>query len=266
MSEPNPYQPPAPSAAPAAGGFIAHGRTVDAGRGWEWIAAGWALFTRQAGLWIAIALAWMVFVFITNFIPPLAIVNIIAGPALLGGLMLGAHALQTGNALSFSHLFAGFNKHSGALLGLGLVYFIGLAMITLIAGMVTGFGVIKAIFAALPATDVMQNAEPFIVLILASMTSILLGLLVALALLVPLAMVLWFAPALIVLHDMGMVAAMKASFMGCLKNIMPFLVYGIVLLVPFMLATLLLGLGWLIVGPLMATSTYAAYRDIFLAS
>ena len=32
------------------------------------------------------------------------------------------------------------------------------------------------------------------------------------------------------LHDMSPVAAMKASFRGCMRNIVPFLVYGILML------------------------------------
>jgi uncharacterized membrane protein len=261
MSDSNPYQPPA---APAAA-YSAAGRAVDAGRGWEWIVAGWALFTRQPGPWIGIAFAWGLFAIVANFIPPLAMVNIIVGPALLGGLMLGAHALQTGGAFGFNYLFAGFRKNAGALLCVGLVYFVSLTVITLIAGLVTGFGVIKAIFAAMTAADLMQNTGAVIALIMQSLTSILLGLLVALALLVPVAMMLWFAPALIVFHNAGVIAALRASFTACLKNFVPFLVYGIVLLVPFMAATMLFGLGWLIVGPLIVTSTYAAYRDIFVA-
>jgi uncharacterized membrane protein len=52
----------------------------------------------------------------------------------------------------------------------------------------------------------------------ASATTILLGVLVGLALAVPLIAAYWFAPALVVIHGMAPIAAMKASFYGCFRN------------------------------------------------
>jgi uncharacterized membrane protein len=77
-------------------------------------------------------------------------------------------------------------------------------------------------------------------------------------------MATWFAPALVVFHGMGAGAAMKASFLGCLKNILPFLLYGVVLFVFSILASLPLLLGWLVLGPVLAASVYTSYRDIYL--
>jgi uncharacterized membrane protein len=77
-------------------------------------------------------------------------------------------------------------------------------------------------------------------------------------------MAVWFAPALVAISNMSPIDALAASFKGCLKNILPFLLYGIVFLVLFILGSIPLGLGLLVVLPLVFTSTYAAYRDIFL--
>ena len=52
---------------------------------------------------------------------------------------------------------------------------------------------------------------------------------------------------------------------GCLRNFMPFLTYGVVLLVAALVASIPLGLGWLILGPVMAASIYTAYRDIYFS-
>jgi uncharacterized membrane protein len=80
---------------------------------------------------------------------------------------------------------------------------------------------------------------------------------------VPLLMAYWFAPALVIMHGVAPIAAMKASFGACLRNILPFLVYGIVMMVLAFLAMIPVGLGMLVWIPLSFTSTYAAYRDIF---
>jgi len=76
-------------------------------------------------------------------------------------------------------------------------------------------------------------------------------------------MAVWFAPALIVFHDVGSVAAMQASFAGCLHNIMPFLLYGIVWFIASIIASIPLMLGWLILGPVTVASIYTAYKDIY---
>ena len=50
-----------------------------------------------------------------------------------------------------------------------------------------------------------------------SLASVLIGMLLAAGLSVPLYMAVWFAPALIVLHEVAPVAALKASFLACLR-------------------------------------------------
>ena len=90
-----------------------------------------------------------------------------------------------------------------------------------------------------------------------------LGILVMLALMLPLVMAVWFAAPLAVLQDQGAFDAMKGSFAGCLKNIVPFLLYGIVMLVLSVVASIPLLLGWLVLGPVLAASVYTAFRDIY---
>jgi MFS family permease len=93
-----------------------------------------------------------------------------------------------------------------------LLFFVGIAGVGLFSGLFTaGSG---------------EQAEAILE---ASLMPLMLGSLVALALMVPLAMFYWFAPALVVFHGMAPLAAMRASFFGCLANIVPSLVYGVVM-------------------------------------
>jgi uncharacterized membrane protein len=94
------------------------------------------------------------------------------------------------------------------------------------------------------------------------------GLLVAVValtavLLLPLSMAWYFAPALIAIDEQGPMAAIGSSLMGCLRNALPLLTYGLIFIVLAILATIPIGLGWLVLLPVAITSTYAAYRDIF---
>jgi uncharacterized membrane protein len=83
------------------------------------------------------------------------------------------------------------------------------------------------------------------------------------ALFVPLAMAVWFAPALVLLDGLPAWRAMQLSLRACVRNVLPFLLYSVamfgllvVALAPFMLGLLL----WV---PLAMLSVYTAYRDIF---
>ena len=90
-----------------------------------------------------------------------------------------------------------------------------------------------------------------------------LAVLIIFALLLPVMMAAWFAPALVVFNDRGAVDALKESFSGCLKNVLPFLLYGVILLIPAIVASLPVLLGWLVLAPVITGSIYVAYRDIY---
>jgi len=76
-------------------------------------------------------------------------------------------------------------------------------------------------------------------------------------------MATWFAPALALFHEQSATEAMKASFIACLRNVLPFLLYGVILFLLAIAASIPFGLGWLVLGPTMAASLYTGYRDIF---
>jgi uncharacterized membrane protein len=135
-----------------------------------------------------------------------------------------------------------------------VLYLVGMIALVFLASVATGVGVFSVLNGA---TTPEQMARFGITLALA--------LLVMFGLMLPLVMALWFAPALVVFHDMGAGEAMKASFLGSLKNMLPFLLYGIVLAIASVIASIPLLLGWLVLGPVIAASIYTSYRDIYFS-
>jgi hypothetical protein len=238
------------------GQFNADGEAVPAGHGWRWITEGWGLFKRQAGMWILLIIVFVLISFLIALIPIAgSIASNVLWPVFAGGLMLGCHQLARGGELELGHLFAGFRDHFGKLALLGVLYLVAIIVIVFIAFAVTGAGLgFGALFGGAG-----RGGGP------GAMT-ILLATLVALALVVPVAMAFWFAPALVVLNDLGIGDALKASFGACLKNIVPFLVYGVILIGLAIVASIPLMLGWLALGPTLVGSMYTAYRDIYYAS
>jgi uncharacterized membrane protein len=235
--------------------FVPQGRTVPFENGWSWIAQAWAIFRRAAGVWIGMVIVLILIYVVLAALPVAgAIATIVAGPVFTGGLMLASRTIDQGGEAQFAQLFGGFKHRFGALVGVGALYLVGMAVILLLVGLATGTGV----FAVLQA----QTPEA----VMALGATLLLAVLIFLALLMPLLMAIWFAPPLIVFHDVGAVAAMQASFMGCLRNMLPFLLYGIVLFIASIIAFIPFGLGWLVLGPVTAASIYTGYRDIYFTS
>ena len=235
--------------------YVAGGKGVEAGRGWDWIAAGWELFKRQAGMWIALALVALVIFVVLAFIWFIgSIASIVLTPVFGAGVVIGCRAVEEGRPLEIGHLFAGFREKLGPLATVGAIYLGTAVVIALVVGLATG----ASIFA------MMGGARPDMATPAAALT-VILALLIMLALLLPVVMAIWFAPPLVVFHDKSAVEAMQESFTGCLRNIVPFLVYGIVLMVLGVLAAIPLGLGWLVLGPVLAASLYTSYKDIYLS-
>jgi uncharacterized membrane protein len=96
-----------------------------------------------------------------------------------------------------------------------------------------------------------------------SIASVLIATLLVAGLSVPLYMAVWFAPSLIALNELAPVAALKASFFACLNNWLPFVIYGVVLMVLSLVSIATAGLGFLVLIPVGIASVYTAYRDIF---
>jgi hypothetical protein len=284
----NPYAAPSAPvadvhAAQDRGEFIKDGQSVPAGQGWHWWREGAAIFRASPWMWVL-----LVVVLIGVFAAAAAIAGVIVGasmtrgnvaafilvfalfglatsivyPVFLGGMMLGARAVEDGEGLTVGHLFAGFAHSGGALAAVGLLLLAGNIVIQLVVTLLFGIG-FSAGMAGSPTAVAQQGALVF---------------LVYLALTVPLAMGFWFAPALVVFHGLSAVEAIRCSFIGCLKNIVPFLIYGLVGLALGILIALVLGvlvaltrgLGIIVVlafvvsiGPIVLGSIYAAYRDIY---
>ncbi len=243
--------------------LIPGGRGVSAGRGIEWISKGWKLFTLSPLIWIVNVVIFIVLVMIINIVPLIGpLIGYFLFPVLVGGLMLGAHAQHGGRPLEVSDLFSGFSTNTGSLLVLGALYIACVIALVIVLGILAiVFLGASGLMGALMSGDSDAMAGVFAG---AAGIGIALVILIALALSVPLAMAFWFAPGLVAINGLQPLAAISSSFKGCLKNMLPFLLWGIIFLVLFIIGTIPIFLGLLIVVPLMYASNYAAYRDIYL--
>jgi len=252
MMPTNPSLHPFPLAAPP---FDGNSRAVAAGNGFDWLKQGWALFVVNPGVWIAITIVLLV-VMLGLMIVPLvgSLAANLLTPLFGAGLLLACRKAADGDRLEIADLFAGFKQNTGDLVLVGVLYMAAMLVVLLVVLLLGGGSVVGGLMLGRPAGVGL------------ALGGMLLALLLSLALSVPLFMALWFAPALVVFNNMPPMAALKASFNACLKNTLAFLVYSLIVMVLMFFAALPVGLGFLVLIPVLSGSVYASYRDIFVAN
>ncbi len=236
--------------------LVLPGRGTSAGSGWSWIARGWSLFMRSPVMWMIAVVILFVVAIALGLVPGLGALALnLLSAVISAGLVVACRSLERGGEFELDHLLAGFKRNFTSLLLVGLFFMLASLALLLVFAFFVGFSVLGAALTG--------NPEDVSTAVLASAGSLLIGGLVVLALMIPLIAAYWFAPALVMMHGLSPLEAMKASFFGAFRNFVPFLVYGLVMSILLLVAMIPIGLGLLVWVPLAFTSTYAAYRQIF---
>ncbi len=290
MTIDNPFRPPdavlETATAWQAGALIPDGRTVPASHGWQWARDSMLMVAATPLTWVAITLVFFVIAIVISLLPIVSLLWNVALPIVLGGLMIGCRAAARGESPEVRHLFAGFEApHMQPLAMVGVLYLAATVLMVLCLVLV---GVGGSVGVAMLVGPEQLEAQPLLV---GSGLAILV--LVGMGLGMALSMTIWFAPALVALHAVQALDAMRMSLRASLRNVLPFLVYGLVLL-GFIVAAACagggfalalgyaLGLAWLgvpqafigaaitgvLAGLALAPSAwcamYASYRDVFV--
>jgi uncharacterized membrane protein len=251
----NPYAAPAarlsdPTIAGASGELIENGRRVEAAHGPRWFGRGWELFKMSPGAFIGIWAILVVASVGTSLIPLAGgLISILVQPILIGGFMTACRAADQAEPVRVSVAFSAFSTHPGRLAVLGLLQFAAYLILGLVGGLTA-----VALLGSDPKQSMLDPGMllPFFIVVV---VAIVLGFLLAMA--------NWFAPALIVLQEIGPLEAVRMSFLACAKNVAAFLLYGLLGIVLAIAATLPVLLGWFVLGPVLFCSMYAGYRDLF---
>ena len=205
-------------------------RRVKASQGMKWISQAWKIYRRNKVKWPAMFLVFLFaqwlgqglfFLCLYVGISPsqqsntsfsiFSILFLLAAPLLLflgtwismlfsGGIMYACNRSAIYGELKFSYLFAAFaTKKRAFFIFLLLSIVVGIAIISFMAAFKSGM-----------ITTEPNPAASFLILLIAA---------VFIIFFISLWMSIWFAPCLIMLHDIKPWAAMKMSFTACLRNI-----------------------------------------------
>ena len=230
-------------------------RKVNAASGWLWLKQGYWLFKKSPVLWVVLVTIGLVGLIGLATIPvvgdPLATLLF---PLLLAGFMLGCRALERDEELELAHLFAGFQHNTQQLVTLGGINLLCQFLI---------FGVMMLTGGATLVGILMSGAQEDPAVLMEAFAGAGISLLLGMTLFFVLLMAMQFAPMLVVFDHMSPLAAMRTSLRACLRNVIPMTMYGAMLLPFAILASVPMMLGWLIQLPVLITSMYATYRDLF---
>jgi hypothetical protein len=253
-------------------------RRVHAGRGWQWIKEAWRLIRPRFGLVLGTVLLMYVLLFFASMIPMIG--NIIApilAPFLAGGVYVvlrrvreieqrsRIEPLASEQPISFDLLFSVFKDPAPrkALLWLGFVSIaFSLALLLVVATFVTVklSGVDHSMLTDPSANDEQRVRFLIPYLMDPDAWALWIGILIAS---VAYSMATFFAVPLIVLRGETLRSAFSQSFSAVGRNWSAFLVYALVLFVLFLTVPITLMLSLILLLPLMITSVFIAFEDIW---
>lgn len=267
MQGDNPYQQPQADVMPvreASALEVNPPRGRDIGAGWRWIADGWRVFkSAWVQIFFGLLLLWVLSMVI-QWVPLVGFfASVILTPVFSVGLLVLAWKADEGQGASIGDIFTGFQNKFPQLALLGLAYLgliVGGVLVVGLLGYLLMADALMQSFAMLEAID--EGAAPGAIgddMFLRFMLLMLL----AMAVMIPVMALYWFSPALVFFGNRGIGEALKESLMGCLKNILPMFWYSIVMIILLILAMIPLGLGLLVLLPVLAVSYYSSFRDIY---
>ncbi len=234
------------------------GRTVAASRLAGWLGSGLRAWRAQPTLWVAAFAACAVVITLLRFAVLLRPLVVLIAPLVAGALMVAQDRLRQGRPASLGEVVAAVREKSNALFAIGLFsgaivvigYMILFAMLnaSLLASIMT---------TGLHSVSISYGGDTGMRGVLESMVNVpIFAIAIASA---------WFAPALVVLHDVPPLEAMTASLNGAARN-WPIAAVFLAVLVGATLiaATVPLVASSLILTPILLLSIYDGYRDVFV--
>ena len=226
-------------------------RQVPVANAWSWIVKGFALFKAFPLMWIILFIIYLLIIVPVSLIPVIgSVLSTLLAPVFSAGLMWGCKAVTQEQDLEINHLFAGFKRNAAQLIAVGGIYMAGLLMIA----------VMVVLALDKETTDLLMQGKA---LSQNQASATMLPILLAILFMIPLLMAYWFAPVLVGFNNLTAVTAMRLSFKASLRNMWPFLLYSLIVVVLLGLAIVPFGIGLIVVFPLMMTSLYCSYVDIF---
>jgi len=220
-----------------------------------WISDAWNLFKRKPLEWVLFFLVCMVtnillqkiLPFVGSLIVPFIMILLTAG------LIYACDRFRREGSFTFGDFFTAFTQHPRPLLMLGL-FSLGFLILLLIIMVVFFSGAMLGGVGHLNSASTEMNFEIGMVFV---------GTLLIFVASFIYIMAMWFAPALVMLHNIEPVEALKMSFFAWRNNILPGIVFLTVMNTLIFISSIPFGLGLLVTIPMLNLCYYISYRSVF---
>ena len=232
-------------------------------QGLAWIGQSFSIFGKGAGIWVVMLLLFIGINFGITMVPFLEFLPTVLAPAFTVGFYVGCKAVLKGDMLQIDHLFHGFKLKGRMLIRLGLFFFIWNIAIYMITMLFLQMTMTEEQVRLMSEAETQEQMAGLLTESPEMIGVVINAIIVAGIMTIPLLMASWFSPALVAFHNIAPLKAMSLSLKACNRNILPFLVYGLVMLPLTVLAFLPLGLGLLIILPVIIISQYVSYKSVF---
>lgn len=246
---------------------------VRATRGWSWLVHAHALFAGARLYWLMLILGYWLITIMLTVIPFIGVVAAtLLKPVFAVGFLAAAWAQEKGEPPQMNRLFAGFRSNIRALLPLGAVYAVGIALALAMSSVMDDGALMRLVLLGqVPEGNAMAIPGIQSAMVVAALCA------------VPTLLALWFAPALIVFQDQPTFRALALSLYASLSNLPAVLVYAAMVfffwvVIPgiiISMAAVLFGESGALFGVALATpitlsvvavihiADYVIYRDLF---
>ncbi|TMG89542.1 MAG: hypothetical protein E6H76_06690 [Betaproteobacteria bacterium] len=192
----------------------------DARRGMLWLRRAYAMFRAAPLPWLLLLLVYYALVALAELGPWPSIGKLAASvlkPVFAVGFLAAAWSQERGGRPALSDLFRGFRSNLRALLPLGVVFFAGMTLAVGATALIDGGALIAWVSGAEePSDELLQSGR------------LQLAMLFGTACALPTLLALWFAPALVVFHDAGVISALTTSLRASVANWRPTGIFGLV--------------------------------------
>ncbi len=239
-------------------------------RGFEWVRLAYRMFRGAPWRWLALAGLYVLVIIACRFLPFVGgLAPFLVKPLLSVGFLAGAWRQERGERPIATDLLRGFRSNVWALLPLGVIFVVGSGLAIAATALIDQGRLLGLMIDPAPA-DLDQEASAQRITDTLADPKVHAGMLFAAVCMVPTLLALWWAPALVVFQDAGVVKALRASFRAAAANWRALLRYCLVVFFFFSLFQGLVNLLIFAVVPealvaYVATAVFAPYALCVIA-
>ena len=224
----------------------------------NWLISGWKLFKKKPLTWVFMVLIFNIFVIVGSTFSIGRFIVALLLPVLAGGIFIALDKASRDEPIGLENLFSVFKDKPilKILLTVGAIG-MGVVALTMLLQTLTGTEyTVKLDSSKVDGVSIEDSVDVFEKVSEGGMFTTLIPWLWSWALL--------FGIPLVAVNREAAIPALKHSLLACMFNFVPFVVFFVMIVLLTIISILPVGLGLLILIPVLFSATYFAFREIYV--